>query len=115
MEKIDLSNVIKVIDKFPEQCQKAIKLGTEVSKKIRIAKPKRVFVCGMGGSGIAGNILSGLYPDSNIRIFSDYTLPKYVKRGDLLFAVSYSGNTEETLAVFREARRRKCNIIGITS
>jgi glucose/mannose-6-phosphate isomerase len=33
----------------------------------------------------------------------------------LVFAVSYSGNTEETLSAFKDARSRNAKIIGITS
>ena len=115
IEKIDLSKVVGVIDKFPEQCEEAIKMGSKFAKKLEIKKPERVSICGMGGSGIAGDILAGLFYNKDIRVFKGYELPKYIGKNDLIFIVSYSGNTEETLNIFREALERGCKIIAITS
>ncbi|MEE9323646.1 MAG: bifunctional phosphoglucose/phosphomannose isomerase [Candidatus Aenigmarchaeota archaeon] len=115
IERIDISKVVKVMDKFPEQCEEGIEIGRKFVKKLEREKPGRVCVCGMGGSGIAGDILAGAFPDRDIRVFKGYELPKYIGKGDLVFAVSYSGNTEETLSVFREAERRGYEIIAVTS
>ncbi len=113
IERLDLSRVVASLERFPEQCDEAIALGRKFATKIK--KPGRVFVCGMGGSGIAGDILAGLFPDKEIRVFKGYDLPEYVLPEDVIFCLSYSGNTEETLSVFREAVKRKCKAIAITS
>ena len=115
IEKIDISKVVKVMDRFPEQCEEGIEIGRKFVKKFEMEKPERVCICGMGGSGIAGDILAGALPDKDIRVFKGYELPKYIGKGDLVFAVSYSGNTEETLSIFREALSGGCEIIAITS
>lgn len=113
IEKLDLSKVVVSLEKFPEQCMEAIALGRKFEAKIK--KPGRVFVCGMGGSGIAGDIISGIFPDKEIRVFKGYDLPRYVGADDLVFFISYSGNTEETLSAFKEALRRRCRAVAITS
>ncbi len=113
--RIDISKVVRVIDKFPEQCEEAIEIGRKFSRKLEIKKPERVYVCGMGGSGIAGDILAGGFPERDIRVSKGYELPKHVGSKDLVFVISYSGNTEETLSVFREAVGRGCEIIAVTS
>src|SRR3989304_513571 len=41
--------------------------------------------------------------------------PPHAGAQDLLVAVSYSGDTEETLAAVREGAKRKCRIVAITS
>src|SRR5205814_501203 len=45
----------------------------------------------------------------------DYGLPAYVGRDSLVIASSYSGNTEETLSSFEEARKRGAKIVAITT
>jgi glucose/mannose-6-phosphate isomerase len=113
IEKLDLSKVVASLERFPEQCEEAIAMGRRFAAKIK--KPERVFVCGMGGSGVAGDILAGLFPDREIRVFKGYELPAYVMPEDVVFLLSYSGNTEETLSVFKAAVKRRCTAIAVTS
>ncbi|MCX6817278.1 MAG: bifunctional phosphoglucose/phosphomannose isomerase [Candidatus Aenigmarchaeota archaeon] len=115
MEKLDLSKVVASLEKFPEQCEEAIASGKKFAGDLKLKKPERVFVCGMGGSGIVGDMLAGVFPNNEIRVLKGYGLPAYVKNGDMVFFVSYSGDTEETLSAFREAVKRKCEIFAITS
>lgn len=115
IERIDISKVIRVIEKFPEQCEEAMEIGNKFAKKLEIKKPDRVYVCGMGGSGIAGDMLAGMFPERDIRVCKGYELPRHVGSKDLVFVISYSGNTEETLSIFREAMSRGCGIIAVTS
>ena len=106
-----------------DAAERAIKLDlpSEVRVKtgtIRYGEPELVVVAGMGGSAIGGDLLSDLISDrARIPVFvcRDYHLPGFVKEGSLVFAVSYSGNTEETLSAFSEALRRKCMVIAMTS
>ena len=45
----------------------------------------------------------------------EYHLPKYVGQGTLVMAVSYSGNTEETLSSYVEAVEKSCMIFSVSS
>lgn len=79
---------------------------------------RALVVAGMGGSAIGGQILSDwLLEDSPIPIHVSrgYRLPGFVDERTLLIAVSYSGNTEETLTALMEGFRRGCHIVAITS
>jgi len=104
---------------FPDQCRQGLKLGDEaqISDSYRIEYDGIVGL-GMGGSAIGGDLLAAIYsgelsvPATTVR---DYALPSWVGERTLVFAVSYSGNTEETLAAFDEARRRGARVIGVTS
>ncbi len=79
---------------------------------------RALVVAGMGSSAIGGQILGDwLLEDSPIPIHVSrgYHLPKFVDERILLIAVSYSGNTEETLTALEEGFRRGCQVVTITS
>jgi glucose/mannose-6-phosphate isomerase len=104
------------IRNFPEQIEEAI----EIAKPVEIDgfEPRNIVIAGVGGSAIGGDILaSWLFKRIKIPIFVNraYRLPTFVGEKTLLFAVSYSGNTEETLSLFDEGIRKGCRIIAITS
>jgi glucose/mannose-6-phosphate isomerase len=78
----------------------------------------RIVYLGMGGSGIAGDALKALAATSAnvpVEVVKDYTLPAFASGSEtLVIACSYSGNTEETLEGFEQARKRGCTIVSIT-
>ncbi|MBI2588106.1 bifunctional phosphoglucose/phosphomannose isomerase [Candidatus Berkelbacteria bacterium] len=83
-----------------------------------LKKFKEVVISGMGGSSIGGDIFRALaFPQSKIpiHILRDYHLPEFVNKDTLVICVSYSGNTEETLQAFKEARARKAPLFAIAS
>jgi len=72
----------------------------------------------MGGSAAGGDLLkSYLQREAKIPIEVNrgYLLPQYVGENTLVFAISYSGNTEETLSAYQDALSRSAKIIAITS
>jgi glucose/mannose-6-phosphate isomerase len=77
-----------------------------------------IVVAGMGGSAIGGDFVRS-YLGSSLRvpllINRSYDLPSYANASTLVIASSYSGNTEETLSQFAQARESKCPIICITT
>jgi glucose/mannose-6-phosphate isomerase len=80
--------------------------------------PKNIVVVGMGGSAIGGELLQDWLRDTlpiPIEVCRDYILPAYVNKDTLVFANSYSGNTEETLTAFLTAIKRKCTVLAATS
>lgn len=82
------------------------------------APEDNVVICGLGGSGIGGAVASQLFADelsTPVHVLRDYDLPAFVNERSLVIACSYSGNTEETLTVVKEAERRHCTIAAVTS
>lgn len=80
--------------------------------------PSAVVVCGMGGSGIAGDVARALvepYCSVPVRLIRGHEIPGFVGTETLVVCVSYSGNTTETLACFDEAVRRGARTVAITS
>src|SRR5204862_8213137 len=72
----------------------------------------------MGGSGVGGDgVASWLAGRAKvpIEVIRDYRIPAYGRPEDLLDAVSYSGNTEETLAAAAQAINLGCRVVAITS
>ncbi|MBW2990038.1 bifunctional phosphoglucose/phosphomannose isomerase [Candidatus Woesearchaeota archaeon] len=111
---VDKSNLIKVLDDFPRQCREALALPEGIKAKGDVTS---VVVCGMGGSAIGGDILKAYCSDTKIPVLvnRDYKVPEYVDEYTLVFTVSYSGNTEETLSAFYDAKKKGAHIIAVTS
>ncbi len=68
---------------------------------------ENVVLLGMGGSGIAGDILlASAAPFMAVPaiVVKSYTLPAFVNENSLVIAVSYSGDTEETVEAASEAQ-----------
>jgi glucose/mannose-6-phosphate isomerase len=77
-----------------------------------------VTFCAMGGSAAAGDVLGGAYQDRSpvpLSTVRGYRLPAHCGPDDLVVCVSYSGNTEETLAAYMEAVGRGCRVIAVCS
>ena len=112
--KIDNSNMLKVIEEFPIQCKKALEApkGMSVSGSIN-----KIVVAGMGGSAVGGDLLRVCMRGSKIPVLvvRDYKVPEFVDEKTLLFAVSYSGNTEETLSALESSAEKKAKIVAVTS
>jgi len=83
-------------------------------KKLSGTKPDLLVVAGMGGSGLAAEILQSLTKFVGLKvpliIWKNYGLPdirNYGARKPLYIFVSFSGNTEETISGLTEALRSK--------
>ena len=106
-----------IILNFPQQ----FKIGFQAGK---ITKPKKkkfdgVCICGMGGSALPGNLLTLWLNDKKnplpIITQRDYHPPWQVKNNWFIICISYSGNTEETISCFQEARKRHFSMAVISS
>ena len=111
---LDSQNMLQAIKDFPRQCREALTLPKGLSIPGKISN---IVVLGMGGSAIGGDLLKAYMRNSKIPVFvnRDYTVPGFVNNETLVFAVSYSGNTEETLKAYYDAYQKKAKIIAITS
>ncbi len=101
---------------FPQMCDEAWTLvpATQVPR----SRPTAVVTLGMGGSGIGGDLLRALLHDeASIPVVAvkDYRIPSFVNSATLVFACSYSGDSEETLAAYDEATQCGASCVVITS
>lgn len=117
IKKYDNGNMLSLMREFPQHCELVI----DIAKKYPLGanrKYENIFIQGMGGSGIGGAITRDLLKDSckvPIIVSNSYELPAFVNEKTLAFFVSYSGNTEETIAAFKKAKRAHAEIICISS
>jgi glucose/mannose-6-phosphate isomerase len=108
----------KLITAFPQNMLDALDIAAHTTYKKPTNTFQNIVICGMGGSGIGGKIVSQWVQDEiNIPIvlLSDYSLPAFVNKHTLVIGSSYSGNTEETLAAINDAHKLGAHIIGICS
>ncbi|MFH1824710.1 MAG: bifunctional phosphoglucose/phosphomannose isomerase [Candidatus Firestonebacteria bacterium] len=118
MKKIDLSNMSKLVREMPLMIKEGVKIGKKVKLPENVFKPKNIIVTGLGGSAIGGDLLRcSLNGEIKIPIVvnRNYSLPNWVNKDTLVFAVSYSGNTEETISAYKHAVERKAKLMAITS
>ncbi len=119
--QIDKSHMLDLLETFPDQISEIV----SKVKKMKISgfkqktfKPKLIFVLGMGGSAISGDLLSAWLEDRDkivINTVRNYSVPISIDSDTLVFACSYSGNTEETMSAVESAFEKGSKIIAITS
>jgi glucose/mannose-6-phosphate isomerase len=75
-----------------------------------------VVVAGMGGSALAASIVPS-WPGVKVpfQVVREYNIPAYVDGKTLFIASSYSGNTEETVAVLAQAESKGAQIVVISA
>jgi len=119
IEKIDSQGMLEVEEKFYYQLLEArdIVLNSDL-KQLEQKEFRGIAFLGMGGSGFTGDIIKALIEDDisiPVEIVKGYHLPTFIKRDWLTVAVSYSGNTEETISAVRQALERGCGILAVCS
>ena len=114
---IDQSGMLDLLERFPDNIRDTINFLENISLP-SLFKIDNIIISGMGSSAISGDIIQSLLWDKlDIPIFvsRQCDLPKWANKNSLILSLSYSGNTEETLRVFKLAHQRHCQIIGISS
>ncbi|MGQ9708659.1 MAG: SIS domain-containing protein, partial [bacterium] len=109
--------MLELIFNIPEQFEQAEKIGWGCRIK-NLQEVKNIVVVGVGGSAITGDVIRTIFLQESslpVLVWRDYYLPAAVTKRTLLFVISYSGNTEETLTAYQEAKRRGSQIVVITS
>jgi glucose/mannose-6-phosphate isomerase len=117
--KVDASKMRGIMLSYPESCLEAFELAEDLEGLDRIAPvPRNIVFIGMGGSSIGGSLIRAWASEHSripIILCQDYHLPTFVDRYSFVVAVSYSGNTEETLSAFVEAVERGSNVVSLAS
>lgn len=105
------------IRQFPQQFLKSY----EILRQQKLPEGKagsvgRTFYAAMGGSSLPAYLVNDYLDDFlRLELVQDYRLPQSAGPQDLVIAASFSGNTEETLAVFAEASARGCRMIAMSN
>jgi len=119
IKRIDKQNMFKVLSDFPMQICETIDLSKSIkADKINTKSIRNIIITGLGGSAIGGDLIrSYLSEEISIPVFvnRNYSLPAFANKNTLAILSSYSGNTEETISAFKDARKNNCQIICISS
>jgi len=118
LTQLDPSDMIRKILDFPAQCQNARYPVLAHPPKLNVRGVRQVIVSGLGGSAIGGDILKSLIwkkAKFSLSVNRHYTLPGWASKETLVVCSSYSGGTEETLSVFKQAVARKLRVLVMTS
>jgi glucose/mannose-6-phosphate isomerase len=120
LEDGDPQGMLRAVASGAAQVREAALLAQEagVARLADGGRPRAVLVCGMGGSGIAGDVLAagaGISTPVPVMTHRMHGLPAWVGAGDVVMAVSCSGTTEETLSSVQEAARRGCSLLVVAA
>lgn len=105
-----------LIYKFIVQLEEAI-IMAEIAR-IHPHPANKVFITGMGGSGIAGRFVAEImkyYGKIPVIVSNGYDIPVWIDENTLAIVSSYSGNTEETIEAFEKLILKKARIVGVSS
>jgi len=114
----DPADMLRQVASSAAQVRSAVRATQEadLAEITDAGRPRAIVVTGMGGSGVAGDVLAavcGPACPAQVLPVHDYQLPAWVGATDLVIAVSCSGGTEETISAATEAVRRGCRLIGV--
>ena len=119
IKALDESGMLQILKGFPEDSRSAIERADEASlESISDKNINKIVFAGVGGSSIGGKlIIDWLWGESAVPLVLSrgFHLPAFVDEETLVFIVSYSGNTAETLGMLAEASKTGASIIAVTS
>jgi glucose/mannose-6-phosphate isomerase len=114
----DPGGMLEAIAALGSHCREGYANGAEAKGLPDLADVRGVVFCGMGGSAVAGDVLRSVFRDRlgvPVEVNRSPELPEHAGPHSLVVASSYSGNTSETLAAFRESTKRGCRAIVVSS
>ena len=114
---IDSQNILDATAALPERVFDAAQAARGLEGLPTRESVENVVVLGMGGSGIAGDILiaaAAPFMAVPVVVVKSYELPHFVGDGSLVFVVSFSGDTEETIETASEAAVQGAKIVAVT-
>ncbi len=103
---------------LPEQVSQAVGLVGDLEGLPGHDDIENVVVLGMGGSGIAGDVVkevAGPFMPVPVVVHKGYSIPNFISETSLVFAVSFSGNTEETVDAATNAVMQGGHLVAMSS
>ncbi|MDW7679945.1 MAG: bifunctional phosphoglucose/phosphomannose isomerase [bacterium] len=114
----DKHDMLQLLLNFPEQFKTAVEIGKSITHQLDPDKIHHLIFAGMGGSAIGGDlIVSCLAPQLNIpaMVNRNYRLPNFVNQKSLVVICSFSGNTEESLSCYEDAKSKNAHVLCVSS
>ena len=117
-EALDSLGLLEVTLGLPEQVAAAAEAAASVTGLPAHDDIENVVVLGMGGSGIAGDVLTvvaGPFMPVPVVVHKGYGIPNFIDEHTLVVASSFSGNTEETVEAATEAAMAGGRIVVVAT
>jgi glucose/mannose-6-phosphate isomerase len=116
--ELDTQGMFDATAGLPEQVEQAARGAHGIDGLPNRLEVENVVVLGMGGSGVAGDILMATaapFMPVPVVVVKSYTSPAFIDEHSLVFAISFSGNTEETIEAASEAAIQGARMVCVTS
>ena len=117
VEAVDTGQMLRAVASSAAQVREAVALTADAGlDRLDHSRPRSLVTVGMGGSGIAGDVLAAAVGPScpvPVVTYRGFGLPGWVGAADVVLAVSCSGSTAETLSATEEAVRRGARVLGV--
>jgi glucose/mannose-6-phosphate isomerase len=118
LTRLDPKEMLRLTCEFPQQCRQALEISREVQLPELGFTPDLAVLTGLGGSAAGGDFVRALFDEGAgvpFVVNRDYHLPSWVTLRSLVVCASYSGNTEETLSAFTDAKKSGAKVLAVTS
>lgn len=118
MKKLDRENILQNMQDLPNQIEKCWADWQKIALPTHFINAKNILILGVGGSGMSGSLFTSIFEKEvkiPMAVCRDYHIPRWVDKNTLVVAISYSGNTEETISTFRQAAAQTDKLITISS
>ncbi len=118
IKKLKADKVLASIENLGEQIIQVFKEFKKIQLPKSYRQVNKILVNGMGGSALGSHILRSLFFNqlkTPFGVINSYQLPASLDKNTLYVISSYSGSTEEPLATFAAAQKRRAKTFGITS
>lgn len=116
LRSIDRKDMMSSLEQMPKHFSEGLRRGRMTG--LPRFTPRNIFVCGMGGSAIGGDLLCewlSIQSAAPCGVLRSYSVPPHLTKESLVIVASYSGNTEETLFMLEEVRKRRAKAVVISS
>ncbi len=113
----DSLGFLDAVDGIPEQLRTAADAARTADLGGLTGDVDQIVVLGMGGSGICGDVLASAANADlpvPVLVLKQYRVPRFVGPRTLAFALSYSGDTEETVSMATAAAEAGAPLVAIS-
>lgn len=114
---LDHQNMLGSVSSLADQVRHAWSSAQALKRPVIQGKIDSIALFGMGGSALGMHVIQQAFRDQltvPVQIINDYTVPAWVDANTLVILSSYSGATEETVAMIPNILRLTKNVAVIT-
>lgn len=118
MERLDQSDMHGSIGSIPDQMEAAWEEMAGRTFPDACRNVNHVVVAGMGGSALGAHLIQDVFRDRlrvPVTVVSDYAAPSWIDERTLIVLSSYSGGTEEVMAMAEYGVSRGIPMIALTT